>query len=358
MKVLLICPALPDDMPYLRHYLDYLDCHSVIYDLTYLCRCNEDVQYPTNYYRYNVPIKSQQGTVNKLRVNYKYSRFVINKLSKGNYTHVITMGIACSVFLSYFLKKKFPSKYIYDIRDYSQVLRIPIFRYLNEELLKHSHMNVISSGGFKSWLPNGLDYTLCHNTTLECLNKAERQNVDKIHTNPIRILTIGQIRDFEVNSYIIEQFSNNNNYELFFSGKGTTLDSLEDFVKEKEYKNVKFTGRYKKEEEDRIAESATFINVCMGSNMISDYLLSNRLYLAARLRKPLISFDGCYQAEIIKKYKLGVIIGRTDNFPTAIEKYIGTIDYELFADGCANFLYSVMRDLKGFSNKLDDLFVN
>lgn len=351
-KILLVCPALPEDMPYLRQYLDFLDSSNITYDVVYLCRSCERVSYPDNYCSYSILSSTRQNMIKKLWEYYKYSSFVVNKLTKGNYTHIITMGIACSVFLTNYLKKNFRFKYIYDIRDYSQALCIPFLRYSNSVLLKNSFMNVISSEGFKRWLPTGYEYTLCHNTTLENLNKGTITTFKTNFSNIIKVLTIGQIRDFEANTFVIEQLCKSDKFELIFSGKGVTLNSLEEYVKVGGYRNVTFTGKYKKEEEDLIVESTTFINVCMGSNMVSDHLLSNRLYLAARLKKPLISFSGCYQAEIIKNYNMGVIIERTDDVSERIMEYINCFDSELFINGCERFLRDVRLDLQIFSDRL------
>lgn len=348
---------MPDDMPYLRHYIDYLDSQKVSYDLLYLCRGIENADYPTNYISFSCN-PSNDSFITKLGNYYIYSRFVINTLSKNKYTHIITMGIACSVFLSNYLKNKYESKYIYDIRDYSKILGILIFKHFNARLLKYSYMNVISSNGFKKWLPMCFDYVLCHNTTIKKLEYETCNSFVVDNSAKIKILTIGQIRDLKSNTFIIERLGNNNNFELIFSGKGLALHSLENTVREKGYNNVVFTGRYKKEDEDTIVGCTMFINVCMDSNMVSDCLLSNRLYLAARLKKPLISFEGSYQAEIIQSYNLGLVIKWTDNIPATILKYISTFKSEEFIKGCNAFLDDVKKDMYLFSAKLSDFIEN
>lgn len=353
MKILLVCPSIPDDMPYLQHYIDFLKSHNILFDLVYLNTNNDNISYPNNYFSFKCNLIIKNKTIYKLFGYLRYSRFVIYKLSNGNYTHVITMGIACSVFLAYALKKKFKYHYIYDIRDYSQILRIPIFRSLNNILLRNSYINVISSDGFKKWLPLGPEYTICHNTTKIDPNDSTVAVSEKHFSGIIRILTIGQIRDIEANTYVINQLSNSNRYEVIFSGKGIILASLKDYVKDRGYINVAFTGKYNKAEEDKIVEHADFLNVCMGDNMVSNYLLSNRLYLAARLRKPLISFSNCYQSEIIKKYNLGIIIERTDNLAELIEEYIDSFNYEDFTNGCKDFLQDVQVEMDRFINKLN-----
>lgn len=356
-RVLIICPAIPDDMPYLRHYIDYLESQKVSYDLLYLCRGLCDAKYPTNYISFSCN-PSNDSFISKLWHYYMYSRFVINVLHKSKYTHIITFGIASSVFLSIYLSKKYESKYIYDIRDYSKILRIALFKHCNAILLKYSYINVISSNGFRKWLPMCFDYVLCHNTTIKKLEYETSNSVVVDYSDKIKILTIGQIRDLESNTFIIERLGNNSKFELIFSGKGLVLHSLENTVREKGYNNVVFTGRYKKEEEDAIVGGTTFINVCMDNNIVSDYLLSNRLYLAARLKKPLISFEGSYQAEIIQSYSLGVIIKRTDNIPATILEYISTFKSEEFIKGCNDFLDDVKKDLYLFSAKLSDFIEN
>ena len=118
-RVLLICPASPDDMPYLKPYLDSLESLNIGYDITFLCSNNERKTYPSNYYSFDgSKFFISQNFIRKIYNYYHYSHFVIQKLSKGSYTHIITMGIACSVFMGNYLKKNFKAKYIYDIRDY------------------------------------------------------------------------------------------------------------------------------------------------------------------------------------------------------------------------------------------------
>lgn len=154
-RVLLICPASPDDMPYLRPYLDSLESLNIAYDITYLCGNNERKTFPSNYYSFDAS-KSfiSQNFIRKIYNYYRYSHFVNQKLSKGSYTHIIAMGIACSAFMGNFLIKNFKGKYIYDIRDYSQVLRFPLFKCLNEKLLRFICLNFIpyrriTNGGVK-----------------------------------------------------------------------------------------------------------------------------------------------------------------------------------------------------------------
>jgi len=353
-KVLLICPASPDDMPYLRPYLDSLESFNIDYDITYLGCSNEKKTYPANYFLFEGS-KSfiSHNFIRKIYNYYLYSLFVIQKLSKGGYTHIITMGIACSVFLSVYLKKKFKGKYIYDIRDYSQVLRFPLFKWLNKKLLRNSFMNVISSEGFKKWLPADIKYIVCHNTTLNKINEVVEYRHLLTHTEIIKVLTIGMIRDLSANVYVIDSLSNKDGYEIVFAGKGKTLECLQEMVKENGFNNVEFIGQYKKEEEDAIVNPVTLINVCMGNNITSNYLLSNRLYLAARLKKPLISFDNCYQAEIIKKYNLGLVINREDILSDKLQEYILSFNEEKFTSGCEDFLRMVRDDLLFFNKNLE-----
>ena len=117
-RILLVCPALPNDMPYLQQYVDSLESSNASYDVVYLCSKGINTEYPQNYYACGIKSPYIFSIFNKIWEYYRYSRFVKKRIAKENYTHVITMGIACSVFLTNYLKRNYSARYIYDIRDY------------------------------------------------------------------------------------------------------------------------------------------------------------------------------------------------------------------------------------------------
>ena len=53
-SVLLICPAVPTDMPYLLSYIDCLESYNIGYDVIYISWENEKNTFPKNYYMYDV----------------------------------------------------------------------------------------------------------------------------------------------------------------------------------------------------------------------------------------------------------------------------------------------------------------
>lgn len=102
-------------------------------------------------------------------------------------------------------------------------------------------------------------------------------------------------------------------------------------------RNVIFTGRYKKENEEKIVCQCDIINNFTNRDINSDTLLSNRFYLSATLRKPMIVRDGTYQAEIAKKFGLACIIKENDNIVEKICNYKRNIDVLRYNQSCETF---------------------
>ena len=63
---------------------------------------------------------------------------------------------------------------------------------------------------------------------------------------------------------------------MSFMGFGPTLDSLKNFAFENSISNVRFTGRYKKEEEEKLLVNTDFINILISKNKFNNGVISNR----------------------------------------------------------------------------------
>lgn len=131
--------------------------------------------------------------------------------------------------------------------------------------------------------------------------------------NTIKILTIGQIRDTEANAAVIDAIQSKKGIELYFVGSGNSVPALKEYCRVNNLEHVTFFGRYKKEEEPKIVVGYSMINSYMNHDINSDSLLTNRLYLSAILRRPILVRKGTYQAEVVSEYGLGIVVGDTDN---------------------------------------------
>lgn len=344
-KLLFIFAAYPDYMPYVYNYLSLADECGVEYDVVCWNRRGDKTEFPANYTIYNHPTRNDYSPLKKLIEIWGFSRFV-RKLAKGNHYHAIyTYTIADSIFFSFWLSRKYRGRYVFDIRDHSPLINFAPTKYLVERLLRHSALNVISSDGFKRWLPKGFDYILCHNTDI----KKVREAIDKYENkgSEIKILTIGSLRDEESNLDVIRGLKDYSDIHLEFVGDGSALGVLQNYCEEQNVTNVHFYGRYKKEEEDTFVKACDMMNVVLPRNQVSDYLMSNRFYLSVRFRKPMIVNDGCYQAEVVNKYGLGLVTGG-GNLHDEIVNYWQLLDWAEYNENCKRFLYDIESDMKAF----------
>lgn len=356
-KILLISGAMPHYAPYVSSYIEIFNKHNIEFDLVCWNR-NLDVieKIPANHIVYNKSGDIRKPNWKKLIDLYGFSRFVKKHICKGCYARVIVFTISECIFLQKYLQNHFDKNYIFDIRDYSSLLKINFFRRKTEKMIEHSVFTVLSSAGFLKWLPIGNSYSYCvtHNTSVSILEKMRNINNQLLYSNKdkIKILTIGQLRDYSSNSTIIKKLANNSNFCLQFSGSGSAEDKLKEFVQDVKAKNVLFTGRYKKENEEEIVEDCDMINIYFNHDVNSDSLMSNRFYLSVLHRKPMIVREGTFQAELVKQYGLGVILDDTDNFVEMIECWWNDFDFEKYNEGCRAFIDVVVADMNVFEKKL------
>ena len=109
------------------------------------------------------------------------------------------------------------------------------------------------------------------------------------------------------------------------------------------------------EEEDAFVKECDMMNLIMSHNMISDYLMSNRFYLAARFRKPIIVNDGNFQAEQVKKYDLGLVVTDSCQMDEAVEAYWNSIDWSKHETNCLRFLEDVNIEQTHFETTIAEL---
>ena len=248
--------------------------------------------------------------------------------------------------------RKYNKEYIIDIRDYSPVYRLGICKWFIDRALSHSYTNCISSVGFKSWLPKELSYVLSHNVCKELLKLEESCgfNLD----SPIRILTIGLIRDFASNSEFIHALANKTSFEFAFVGEGPDTPLLKEYVKKNHVENVEFYGRYEKAEESDIVKKYGLINNYMPDNVLSNSLVSNRFYLSVLYGKPMIVRDGSFQAFLARKYNLGIVIGSDDDMERSICRYCENFSRDVFDSGRRCLLEEIKGDIGVFESLLTE----
>jgi hypothetical protein len=348
MKLALICPSNKLYMPYVSNYEKILNANKVNYEIINWDRFH--IEDANNSLKYR-DLKTQHQR-NYLDY-YKYKKFIVERLNSTNYDKIIVFGIQLSYFLKSILIKEYKDKYILDIRDHNKIIKF----FNIKRLIDNSMYTVISSPGYKEWLPSSDKYLINHNTQLDNLDDLKDIS-SKLEDKKISVAYIGALRDFAINIDLINSLKNNMEIELCFHGEGDINEDIDIYLKDNEINNVFLTGRYKKEDEESLYNRSDLINVLIpNSNVNNKTLLPNRLYNAAIHGKPVIAFKGTYLADIIEEYKLGLILDSFINMDIKVNKFIKEFDRKKFQNNRYRFLQKVIIENEQFKNKLNDFIL-
>jgi hypothetical protein len=342
MKIALICPSNILFMPYLSNYRTILDELNVEYDIINWDRFKMDDN--LNSFQYS---DSKVGHKRNYLDYLKYSRFVVNRLKTVNYDRVIVFGLQLAFFMKTILINKYKNKFILDIRDHNKIIN-----FFSERLIiESSFCTVISSKGYEMWLPPSNKYLINHNTKINNLD--ELASVKNMGTENVNISCIGAIRDYKVNMALIDRLKNIPNINLFFHGEGDINKKVQHELRKRKIKNVSLTGRYSNKSEQNLYYESNLINVLRYNDGINNKTaLPNRLYNGPIFGVPLLSLEGTYLGDIVKQFKLGLVLKSLNHIEKDLNDYIGTFSKEEYENGRRNFLEQVIEENKAFSNKL------
>ncbi len=272
----------------------------------------------------------------------KFASFVKKTVQKQNYDRLIVFTPQSALFFSGFLKKYYCGKYLFDYRDLSLEQK-PYFKKLFLTVLQNSAVNVISSPGFKKYLPQGFDYIISHNFNVDIVKQALTSEPSVLHTDGLSVLTIGAIRT-DMNPEIIDTLGNADGVSLSFVGKGPASQSLEDYARDKGYKNVTFKGYYQKEEEADIINGCNFINIFYPQVPSHTTAVSNRFYNSLIYKRPMLVTKNSTQGDYAEKYNVGLAIEDCSNLSDAMNEYLRNLDYPTYCHRCNELLMELLSD--------------
>ncbi|MDY0257245.1 hypothetical protein [Gudongella oleilytica] len=346
MKIALICPSNMLYMPYVDNYTKILEENNADYSVINWDRFKTEKESDFTYR------DSKIGHQRSFFDYFKYSRFVLNILKKNNYEKIIVFGIQLVFFLKRYLIREYGNKYIIDIRDHNRIIK-----YFNiEKSINNSYFTVLSSPGYKEWLPESNKYVINHNSQIESLDELrEVKPFDLSINNRIFVGCIGALRDFKINIDFIESLKSSSMVELNYHGAGIINEDISRYLIEHSIKNVYLTGRYNKDEELKLYNKNDVINVLRYNDGINNKTaLPNRLYNATIYGKPMLAFKGTQLAEIIEKYNLGLIIESFESIEENIIYYYMNFDVNCYENGRNQFINGVMLENKKFSLRLKE----
>ncbi|WP_079506604.1 hypothetical protein [Mesobacillus jeotgali] len=343
-KIALICPSNLLYMPYVNNYLKIIESNNVAYEIINWDRFNIEDENDTLKYK-----DSKIGHQRNYLDYFKYKQFLIKVLKTKKYDKVIVFGIQLSYFLKRFLIQEYKGNYILDIRDHNQIINF----FGIKKIVDNSNFTVISSPGYKDWLPMSNKYIVNHNTVIDCIEDLMEAKL-KSNLNKINVSFIGAIRDYNINFDFINVLRNDENINMFYHGEGDINKDIEEHLKKNEIKNVLLTGRFNKEDEAYLYKKSDLINVLRFNDGINNKTaLPNRLYNAILYGKPLLAFEGTYLAEQIKEYNLGLVISSFNNVEEKIKMYIKSFDIESFDNGRKKFFEKTISDNQYFKSQLN-----
>lgn len=353
MKIGLITPANLWFCPYVQIYRRILEDYDILYDIITWCRDGNDedgcIQYKEK--------QKKNNLVYKFLSYLSFASFVKKKVKENKYDKLIVFTPQVGIFISSFLKRYYRRNYIFDYRDLS-IEQKWYFKKSFIRLLDNSAANVISSPGFKRYLPQGYDFILSHNFDItivkSVLNKSSSALIE--NNDYIDVLTIGGIRDFESNKQVIDALANNKRFRVRFVGKGPAADSLKAYSERIGASNISFEGFYLKEKEkDYIAES-TILNIFYPRSPSHDTALSNRFYNSLIYYKPMITTKNTTQGDYASKYNVGIALTDCSNLADDLETFINQIDREEYSKQCNLLLKEFVGDYDRFVSILNNFF--
>ncbi|AWE06759.1 hypothetical protein DCE79_04820 [Lysinibacillus sp. 2017] len=343
MRIALICPSNMLYMPYVKNYEHILVEQNIDYDIINWDRFQME-EIKENTYR-----DKKKGHQRNFLDYLKYKKFLMNRLNSSHYDKIIVFGIQLSYFLKKIIKSKYKEKCIIDIRDHNKILNF----FNLGELIECSASTILSSPGYKEWLPKSNKYVINHNTQVTSIN--ELKDINIFNKDKVYIANIGAIRDLKVNKDFINNIKDNEKFELKFHGESDENNKLKLYINSNHINNVLITGRYKKEDEEGFYNQSDLINVLRYRDGINNKTsLPNRLYNAVLHGKPLLTYEGTALAKEIRKYNLGLILSSMNNLESEMIKYLNEFDYEVYKKGRISFLYSVTKDNKNFYLKVKE----
>lgn len=334
--------------PYVGIYTKILEGNHVPYEIVSWCRDGKVEKGCIQYFN----SREYKSSLFKLFAYYRFAMFVKKQIKKRRYKKLIVFTPQLAIFLSRYLKKHFENKYIFDYRDLS-IEQNRVFNKAFLCVLNHSFRNVISSPGFKQYLPKGYDYILSHNFDIDVVHNALEEKSHLLNRNDvIDVLAIGGIRDYESNVQVIDALSNKDGFRVRFVGRGPSAKKLEDHAIEIGASNVFFDGYYEKQNEPNIIDSCTFLNIFYPRKPSHDTALSNRFYNSLIYKKPMITTANTTQGLYASHYQVGLAIINCSQLDTVLKSFINELDFKSYCNNCNKLLSTFENDYNKFYNEL------
>ena len=347
--VLLINFFSKNESSYVQNYIDILKDNNISFDSLYFERYDMTVVENEGEFLFKQYCPTGGNKFNKIRIMLKYAIFIRNIIRKGNYKGIVIFTTPPAIMVCDLLRK-YKKRYILDIRDFTYENNSIIYT-IEKQIIKNSFATVISSEGFKEFLPKEFEYVITHNVAnTNAVNK--KHNKKNKHT----IGFVGSVRYYEENKALINHFKNDPKYNLVYYGTVTNDCDLESYCVDNNINNVNFKGRYDNSKKGELYNDIDIINSIYGiKGLETTTALPNRLYDAALYKCPIMVSKGTYLAEIVQEYKLGIVVDVfKDDVKQEIDNYLANYNDAVFSENCDIFLKKVIIDMSNHKKTVSD----
>ncbi|WP_434399822.1 capsular biosynthesis protein [Planococcus sp. 11815] len=337
--------------PYIEKYTNLMKDE---YDVIYWDRhdVGEDIG-AVNHYRFNINMEEGQSKFRKVLGYIKFKNYALKVLKENKYDGLVILQTSVSLLLNKELISRYNKRYVLDIRDYTLEKNF-LFYHLLKNIIKKSYITVISSKGYEEFLPKN-NYTLVHNDVdIDAHKIYELRLKEKV--KKIRISCIGLIRFHDQNKKVIEKFKNDSRFVLKFIGKDAY--ALKSFCVENDIKNVVLIDQFNPEDTlDYYRETDIVYNLYGNNSPLLDYALSNKLYYAAKLARPILVSPGTFMESVSTKFNFGYSVNLEDPLLcNNLYEYYQSLNQEDLIDNCEEFLSEVKKDNVIFNKRIQKFF--
>jgi len=360
MKVCVVSAVAPRHMTIATIYFEFLKNHDISCDVIYFDKYNDglDTLEYGNPVAFKQEILRNENKFKKIFKYFKFKKFAINKIMKGNYDFVIVWGEIPIYLIGIFLSLKFKKKYCLNIRDYFFQKQFFHVRYIFKKTISNSLFTTISSDGFLTFLPKH-DYIRIHSVNLPLLkNNAKRINKVDLLSSRIKITFIGLVRFFDADKKILGVFGNDERFQINYFGTNSKI--LQKFCFENGINNVKFIDSFPISETSSLLNEADLINNLYGNDSIDlKQAISIKFYHGVYCRIPILVNKDTYGEKIVRKYNIGFVFEKIDEEnKERLYNWYRKFDFDEFDKGCELFIEQAFNDNLKFDKILEQTFLN
>ena len=358
MKILFAGMAKLKYMPYIRFYLNQIDCKEHEVHISYWDRDGkEDCEIDENIslHCFRCDMNDGDSLKKKMPRFLKYRKHLIRVIKKTKPDLLIVHYQTTGVIIYDYLTRKYKGNFILDYRDVTYE-RISFFKKMVAKLVDSSYATFISSNGFRPFLPKSEKIYISHNINKEELFNRAINLPKKNVSDKIRISFWGLIRHLAINKAIIEKIGNDDRFELHYYGRadGEMLTLLNNSVEK--YSNVWYHGEYLANQRVDFAKNTDILhNIYDNGDKTAPIAMGNKFYDGLLFGVPQLCMRDSLMGTLCMQYQIGWACNPfDDDFADQLYNYYNALDRKVFQEASNKFLQDIMSDIRWGEKIVDD----